>query len=114
MDEGSGFGCEIVKIANVGAVWRRPSRPLPLTRDAGISPQPLPPTLVVQLNRMSKNESKPSREQQHGGWSEVKRRFDRILRRTNGITKRQAGDLMKKYGEKDYETLVREARWLRC
>ena len=32
--------------------------------------------------------------------------------RTNGITKRQAAELMKKYGN-DYATLLREAKWLR-
>jgi hypothetical protein len=32
--------------------------------------------------------------------------------RTNGITRRQAAELLKKYGN-DYATLQREAKWLR-
>ena len=49
-----------------------------------------------------------------GGWSERKRRLEiEFFARTNGITKRQANELMKKYGENDYATLVSEARWLR-
>ena len=51
---------------------------------------------------------------QHKGWNEVKRRFEiEFFARANGITKRQAADLIKKYGENDQETLAREARWLR-
>ena len=63
---------------------------------------------------MSQNESQPPHDRQTGGWSEVKRRLDiELIALATGITKRQAADLMKKHGEKDYETLVREARWLR-
>ena len=52
--------------------------------------------------------------EQPRAWDVIKRRFEiEFFARSNGITKRQAADLMKKYGEKDYETLVREARWLR-
>ena len=44
----------------------------------------------------------------------MKRRLDiELFALATGITKRQAADLMKKHGDKDYQTLVREARWLR-
>ena len=49
-----------------------------------------------------------------GGWTQVKRRFEiEFFARTNGITKRQAVELIKKFGEHDQKTLVAEARWLR-
>ena len=55
-----------------------------------------------------------SEERQGAGWSDVKRRFEiEFFARTNGISKRQAAELFRKYGEKDYQTLEREARWLR-
>ena len=67
-----------------------------------------------QGDRMSETESKHPDEQQHGGWSEVKRRLDiELFALAAGITKRQAVDLMKKYREKDYEILRREERRLR-
>ena len=63
---------------------------------------------------MSDNDSFVPNDKARGGWSEVKRRFEiEFFARTNGITKRQAADLMRKYGEMDHATLVREARWLR-
>ena len=63
---------------------------------------------------MSENEPGPPHDQRLGGWSEVKRRLDiELLALATGITKRQAADLMKTHGDKDYESLVREARWLR-
>ena len=55
-----------------------------------------------------------SHECQKAAWSEVKRRFEiEFFARTNGISKRQAAELFRKYGETDYQTLAREARWLR-
>ena len=62
---------------------------------------------------MSDNDGDPN-SKRHTSWNEVKRRFEiEFFARTNGITKRQAAELFRKYGEKDYETMVREARWLR-
>ena len=62
---------------------------------------------------MSDSTSRAPREPL-AAWQHVKRRFDiEFFARTNGITKRQAAELMKKFGEKDHATLVREARWLR-
>jgi hypothetical protein len=61
---------------------------------------------------MTENEE-PTQEQ-HRAWDQVKRRFEiEFFARTNGVTKRQTVELMKKFGENDHETLVREARWLR-
>jgi hypothetical protein len=64
------------------------------------------------ITDMAESKSAAPRERL-GAWDLVKRRFEiEFFALTNGITKRQTVELMKKFGEHDHETLVREARWL--
>jgi hypothetical protein len=70
---------------------------------------------IAAIREVQKNMSDDERnEKRYGGWKKIKRRLEiEFFARMNGITKRQTTELLKKYGEHDYATLVREARWLR-